>query len=88
MAERLKLMGDLPEGMLIHTPGRLKLNLWKGDGYQKKHETGNRERVAALIEALRAQAASLVIFNPFRHFHTLNEMNVNHVAHLSRSFAR
>ena len=71
MAERLKLMGDLPEGMLIHTPGKFKLNLWEEDGYQKKLETGNRERVAGLIEALRAPAASLVIFDPLRHFHSL-----------------
>ena len=67
MAERLKLMGELPEGMLIHSPGKMHLNLWEEDGYQKKRETGNRERVAALIEALRAQAASLVIFDPLRH---------------------
>jgi len=86
MAERLKLMGELPEGMLIHTPGRFKLNLWEEDGYQKRRETGNRERVAGLIEALRAQAASLVIFDPLRHFHTLNEMNVDHVAHLFEVF--
>lgn len=86
MAERLKLMGDLPEGMLIHTPGRFKLNLWEEDGYQKKRETGNRERVAGLIEALRAQAASLVIFDPLRHFHSLNELNVDHVAHLFEVF--
>jgi hypothetical protein len=86
MAERLKLMGDLPEGMLIHTPGKFKLNLWEEDGYQKKRETGNRERVAGLIEALRAQAASLVIFDPLRHFHSLNELNVDHVAHLFEVF--
>lgn len=86
MAERLKLMGDLPEGMLIHTPGKFKLNLWEEDGYQKKRETGNRERVAGLIEALRAQAASLVIFDPLRHFHSLNELNVDHVAHLFEIF--
>jgi hypothetical protein len=86
MAERLKLMGDLPEGMLIHTPGKFKINLWEEDGYQKKRETGNRERVAALIEALRAQAASLVIFDPLRHFHSLNELNVDHVAHLFEVF--
>ena len=86
MAERLKLMGDLPEGMLIHTPGRFKLNLWEEDGYQKKRETGNRERVAGLIQALRAQAASLVIFDPLRHFHSLNELNVDHVAHLFEVF--
>jgi hypothetical protein len=86
MAERLKLMGDLPEGMLIHTPGKFKINLWEEDGYQKKRETGNRERVAGLIEALRAQAASLVIFDPLRHFHSLNELNVDHVAHLFEVF--
>jgi len=86
MAERLKLMGDLPEGMLIHTPGKFKINLWEEDGYQKRRETGNRERVAGLIEALRAQAASLVIFDPLRHFHTLNEQNVEHVAHLFEVF--
>ena len=62
------------------------MNLWEEDGYQKKRETGNRERVAALIEALRAQAASLVIFDPLRHFHSLNELNVDHVAHLFEVF--
>jgi RecA-family ATPase len=72
--------------MLIHTPGKLKLNRWEEDGYQKKRETGNRERVAALIEALRAQAASLVIFDPLRHFHSLNELNVDHVEHLFKVF--
>ncbi len=86
MAERLKLTGELPEGMLIHSPGKMKLNLWEEDGYQKRRETGNRERVAALIEALRAQAASLVIFDPLRHFHSLNEINVDHVAHLFEVF--
>jgi antitoxin HigA-1 len=74
------------EGMLIHTPGKFKINLWEEDGYQKKRETGNRERVAGLIEALRAQAASLVIFDPLRHFHSLNELNVDHVAHLFEVF--
>jgi hypothetical protein len=86
MAERLKLMGGLPEGMLIHTPGKFKLNLWEEDGYQKRRETGNRERVSGLIQALRAQAASLVIFDPLRHFHSLNELNVDHVAHLFEVF--
>ena len=62
------------------------INLWEEDGYQKKRETGNRERVAGLIAALRAQAASLVIFDPLRHFHSLNELNVDHVAHLFEVF--
>jgi RecA-family ATPase len=79
-------MGGLPDGMLIHTPGKFKLNLWEEDGYQKRRETGNRERVSGLIQALRAQAASLVIFDPLRHFHSLNELNVDHVAHLFEVF--
>jgi RecA-family ATPase len=47
---------------------------------------GNRERATVLIEALSAQAASLVLFDPLRHSHSLDELNVDHVAHLFEVF--
>ena len=85
MAERLKLMGNLPEGLVICTPSRLHLNFYEEHGF-KRVETGNNERVAALVEALRQQAASLVIFDPLAHFHTLSENKVEDVSHLFQIF--
>lgn len=86
MSERLKLMGDLPEGIYINNPGKMQLNLWEEDGYQKRRETGARERVVGLINAIRERKAKMVIFDPLRHFHSLNENNVDHIAHLFEVF--
>ncbi|MDA2934043.1 AAA family ATPase [Acidobacteria bacterium AH-259-D05] len=85
MAERLKLMGELPEGMLIYTPNRLHLNFFEDQGY-KRTETGNREKAGALVEALKSHAISLAIFDPLTHFHTLNENNPEHMTHLFEVF--
>jgi hypothetical protein len=85
MADRLKLMGELPEGLLISTPSRLHLNFYEEHGF-KRVETGNAERVAALIEALRQQWASLLILDPFAHFHTLSENKVEDIGHLFEVF--
>ncbi|MCH7803559.1 MAG: AAA family ATPase [Acidobacteria bacterium] len=85
MAERLKLMGELPEGLLIYTPNRLHLNFFEDQGY-KRTETGNREKAGALVEALKAQAVSLAIFDPLTHFHNLNENNPEHMTHLFEVF--
>jgi len=86
MSDRLGLMGALPEGLLIWNPGRFSLNLWEEDGFNKRRETGNRERVAGLIQALKAHGVSLVVFDPLRHFHTLSELKVEHVAHMFEIF--
>jgi hypothetical protein len=50
MAERLKLMGDLPEGMFIHTPGKFKLNLREEDGQKRKGTSAMSRRKNDLRE--------------------------------------
>jgi hypothetical protein len=82
MAERLTKMGDIPDDLIVLTPPRMALNYWEDDGYNKRRETGNRVQTSNLVRALQDQAVSLVIFDPYRHFSSLNENNVDHVTHM------
>ncbi len=85
LAERLRLVGGLSEDFLVCNPGQLHLNFYEDRGL-KRVETGGRDRVASLIEALRAQSVSFVIFDPLSHFHSLNENSVEDMSHLFEIF--
>ena len=85
LSQRLKLMGDIPEGLLIFSPTQFHLNCYEDQGF-KRTETGNADRIGVLVDVLKQQSVSLVIFDPLAHFHTLNENNVEHVSHLFQIF--
>lgn len=88
LGERLKLMGSIPDDLLVLTPNRIHLNLWEEDGYNKRRETGNRELLESLVLGLKNQSVSLVIFDPYRHFSSLNENNIDHVTHMFELYRR
>ena len=85
LSERLKKMGDVPAGLFIWSPRRFHVNKWVDQG-MKRIETGNDERCGELVNILRSKAVSLVIFDPFTHFHGLNENNVEHMSHVFEIF--
>lgn len=86
MARRVKSMGTSPDRLYLLNPQRLHLNYWEPEGFNKRRETGNREAVGAVVEALRRIAPTLVIFDPLANFHTLSENDVDAVRHLFEIF--
>lgn len=82
LAERVRHFGEIPEGLLLWTPERMHLNFWEPDGFQKRRETGNRELVMAMVDAIQRHAASFVVFDPFSDLHSLSETDREGMRHV------
>ncbi len=86
MAERIRSFDCIPDDLIIYSPTDLKLNLWEPDGFNKRRDTGSREKVESLTMAIRDRGASLVIIDPLIHFHTLPENDPDSIRHLFQIF--
>ncbi len=82
LAERLKGMGELPQGLHIWNPASMHVNYWEPDGFNKRRETGGRERVSAVCEVIRRYGADLVVMDPMSDIHTLSENNRDEMRHV------
>jgi hypothetical protein len=58
------------------------LNFWEADGYNKKRETGNRERWLALLEKLRSFNPSLICFDVLADFTTCSLTDPDAASHI------
>ncbi|NWG14073.1 MAG: AAA family ATPase [Acidobacteria bacterium] len=83
LAERLRGMGQLHQDLMTICPGSsFALNFYEPDGYQKRRETGNRERVMALLEQIRSTQALLLCLDPLKDLSTLPLTDPDGVKHL------
>jgi hypothetical protein len=86
-AERIKNLGPISDNFLIWSPGSsFPLNFWEPDGFNKKRDTGNRERVMALLDQIKSFAPRLVVFDPLKDFTTLSLSDPDAVKHLFNIF--
>lgn len=87
LTERIQNLGPISDDFLIWSPGSsFPLNYWEADGFNKRRETGNRERVMALLDQIRTFGPRLVVFDPLKDFTSLSLSDPDAVKHLFQIF--
>ncbi len=87
VAHRLKAIGDLSPNFIVCNPGMtFPMNYWEPDGFNKRRETGNRERVMYLMEQIKSARPNLVVFDPLKDFSTISLTDPLAAEHVMKVF--